>query len=74
MSAIALVLGVVLAWPGFTMLAASFNGDLRSKHLPVAVLLSFLAIGLFVYGTVDLVGKGGGDFERCGAGPTAWDC
>lgn len=77
MSAIAFVAGVILSWPGFLMVASYVHGDLPRKQLPLAVLISVAAIGLFAIGSNGLL-KGNnspwGETQICGSGPTSYEC
>lgn len=77
MSAIAFVAGVALSWPGFLMIASYLYGDLERSRLPVAILITASAVGLFAIGSNGLL-KGNSapwaDVQTCGAGLTSYEC
>lgn len=77
MSAIAFVAGVILLWPGFLMIASYLHGDLERRRLPIAILISATAVGLFAFGSNGLLSNNDAAWPAtgvCGSGPTAYDC
>lgn len=77
MKAFAFILGIILMWPAFLMIAAHMEYNMRPGQVWKTAVLTIVALALFAYGAADL--PSGGDSDSgpptyCGSGPTRWEC